>query len=394
MKINAVARLRELKLSPGALLATLYFICMPLSIVPLPGGSSLLKYISILVGGLLILNLFMGKTRLKFNSIHFLLGAYLLYSIGSLFVSKSEGAIVILRGTLETSAIFFLITLKVYNKAESELLIFSWVIVGLMTTAIMLMGSVSLEEGSGRVTMGFGGGNEDPNQLCGYFILPVLFCMEKILLKNRFRVFYMLLLVAMVFVVFRTGSRGGLIAVLAAVLVYAFLALKTTAMNKLKVLLGLIILSLVFVCFFVPRLPEDVKERLSISSLEEDQGSGRLQLWAITIDAIKQSEKGMIFGYGLGSTAVFFANAFSGHGVAHNHWLQLWCDQGFIGMMLFSSMFALGIKDKFKKSPVISVSLFGMLVLSMTLTMYAYYKPFWNTLMMAGMNLRYDEEFE
>ncbi len=392
MKINAVARFRELKLSPGALLATLYFICMPLSIVPLPGGSSLLKYVSILVGGLLILNLFMGKTGLKFNSIHFLLGVYLLYSIGSLFVSKSEGAIVILRGTLETSAIFFLITLKVYNKAESELLIFSWVIVGLMTTAIMLMGSVSLEEGSGRVTMGFGGGSEDPNQLCGYFILPVLFCMEKILLKNRFRFFYMLLLVAMVFVVFRTGSRGGLIAVLAAVLVYAFLALKTSAMNKLKILLGLIILSLVFICFFVPRLPEDVKERLSISSLEEDQGSGRLQLWAITIDAIKQSEQGMIFGYGLGSTAVFFANAFSGHGVAHNHWLQLWCDQGFIGMLLFFSMFALGIKDKFKKSPVISVSLFGMLVLSMTLTMYAYYKPFWNTLMMAGMNLQYDED--
>lgn len=394
MKINAVVRFKELKLSPGALLATLYFICMPLSIVPLPGGSSLLKYISILVGGLLILNLFMGKTRLKFNSIHFLLGVYLLYSIGSLFVSKSEGAIVILRGTLETSAIFFLITLKVYNKAESELLIFSWVIVGLMTTAIMLMGSVSLEEGSGRVTMGFGGGSEDPNQLCGYFILPVLFCMEKILLKNRFRFFYMLLLVAMVFVVFRTGSRGGLIAILAAVLVYAFLAFKASAMNKLKVLLGLIILSLVFICFFVPRLPEDVKERLSISSLEEDKGSGRLQLWAITIDAIKQSEKGMIFGYGLGSTAVFFANAFSGHGVAHNHWLQLWCDQGFIGMLLFSSIFVLGIKNKFKKSPVISVSLFGMLVLSMTLTMYAYYKPFWNTLMMAGMNFRYDEELK
>ncbi len=394
MKINAVARLRELKLSPGALLATLYFICMPLSIVPLPGGSSLLKYISILVGGLLIINLFIGKTRLKFNSIHFLLGVYLLYSIGSLFVSKSEGAIVILRGTLETSAIFFLITLKVYNKAESDLLIFSWVIVGLMTTAIMLMGSVSLEEGSGRVTMGFGGGSEDPNQLCGYFILPVLFCMEKILIKNRFRFFYMLLLVAMVFVVFRTGSRGGLIAILAAVLVYAFLAFKASAMNKLKVLLGLIILSLVFICFFVPRLPEDVKERLSISSLEEDKGSGRLQLWAITIDAIKQSEKGMIFGYGLGSTAVFFANAFSGHGVAHNHWLQLWCDQGFIGMLLFSGIFALGIKNKFKKSPVISVSLFGMLVLSMTLTMYAYYKPFWNTLMMAGMNFRYDEEFK
>ncbi len=394
MKINAVARLRELKLSPGALLATLYFICMPLSIVPLPGGSSLLKYISIFVGGLLIINLFIGKTRLKFNSIHFLLGVYLLYSIGSLFVSKSEGAIVILRGTLETSAIFFLITLKVYNKAESDLLIFSWVIVGLMTTAIMLMGSVSLEEGSGRVTMGFGGGSEDPNQLCGYFILPVLFCMEKILIKNRFRFFYMLLLVAMVFVVFRTGSRGGLIAILAAVLVYAFLAFKASAMNKLKVLLGLIILSLVFICFFVPRLPEDVKERLSISSLEEDKGSGRLQLWAITIDAIKQSEKGMIFGYGLGSTAVFFANAFSGHGVAHNHWLQLWCDQGFIGMLLFSGIFALGIKNKFKKSPVISVSLFGMLVLSMTLTMYAYYKPFWNTLMMAGMNFRYDEEFK
>jgi len=392
LQFKAITKFKEQKISLGALLAALYFICMPFSIVPLPGGSSLLKYISILVGGFLICNLFIGKTRLKFNSIHFLLGIYLLYSIGSLFLLKSEGAIVILRGTIETSAIFFLITLKVYNKRESDLLIYSWVIVGLITTAIMLIGSVSLEEGSGRVTMGIGGGSEDPNQLCGYFILPVLFCIEKIILKTRFRIFYMLLLVAMVFVVFRTGSRGGLIAVLAAVMVYVFFALRTSAVNKVKILLGMIIISLAFLYFFVPMLPEDVKGRLSLSSLEEDQGSGRLQLWTITIDAIKQSEKGMIFGYGLGSTAVFFANAFSGHGVAHNHWLQLWCDQGFIGMMLFFSMFAVGIMCKFKKSPVISVSLFGMLVLSMTLTMYAYYKPFWNILMMAGMNFQYDED--
>ncbi len=392
LQFGATTKLQNEKISMGALLATLYFICMPLSIVPLPGGSSLLKYISIFVGGLLVCILFTGKTRLKFNSIHFLLAIYLLYTIGSLFLSKSEGAIVILRGTIETSAIFFLITLKVYNKKESELLMYSWVIVGLITTAIMLMGSVGLEEGSGRVTMGIGGGNEDPNQLCGYFILPILFCLEKINFKNKFKLFYFLLFVGMMFVVFRTGSRGGLISILAAVLVYTFFALRTSTVNKIKMLIGMIIIALVFSLFLVQTLPEDVRERLSINSLEEDQGSGRLQLWTITIDAIKQSEKGMIFGYGLGSTAVFFANAFSGHGVAHNHWLQLWCDQGLIGMLLFFSIFAVGIICKFKRNPVISISLFGMLVLSMTLTMYAYYKPFWNILMMACMNFPYNDE--
>ena len=391
LQFGVATKLQNERVSIGALLAALYFICMPLSIVPLPGGSSLLKYISIFVGGLLVCNLFTGKVRLKFNSIHFLLAIYLLYSIGSLFLSKSEGAIVILRGTIETSAIFFLITLKVYNKKESELLMYSWVIVGLMTTAIMLMGSVGLEEGSGRVTMGIGGGSEDPNQLCGYFILPILFCIEKMNFKNRFKFFYMLLLVGMVFVVFRTGSRGGLIAVLVAVLVYVFIALRTSTVNKIKMLIGMIIISLVFSLFLVQTLPEDVRERLSINSLEKDQGSGRLQLWMITIDAIKQSEKGIIFGYGLGSTAVFFANAFSGHGVALNHWLQLWCDQGLIGMLLFFSIFAVGIICNFKRNPVISISLFGMLILSMTLTMYAYYKPFWNILMMACMNFPYDD---
>lgn len=385
---TAIAKLEKEKVSVGAILAALYFMCMPLSIVPLPGGFSMLKYVSILVGGFLIGNLFLGTRKMQFNIVHFLLAIYVVYSISSLFFLRDERAVVTLRGTFETSIIFFLVTSRVYNEKEKNLIVYSWLVVGIITTIVMLFATVSLEGTGNRATLGIGGGTEDPNQLCGYFILPVLLCVEKINKKDKLLFFYIALAVTMIYAVFRTGSRGGLIAVLSSVLIYILFASKVSFGSKVKIIIGILLLAVVFVFVVIPLLPADVTERFSVESVAEDKGSGRFDIWAILLGVIFENVNSMFFGHGLESTSLFLANANINNTVAHNHWIQLWCDQGLIGMIIFFSIFVAGIVRVYKQNAAVAISIFGMLFLSMSLTMYAYYKPFWNIIMMAAIDFQ------
>jgi len=376
------------KIRIPALIACFYFMCMPLSIVPMPGDISLLKLLSIFSGMALIAALFLGegKNEFQFNLVHLFMGLYITYSIGSLFLLHDANAWVNLRGIIETSALLYLISIRVYNQREKEVFLYAWVIAGIISVAAMFSGGVELGT-TERLTIGIGGGNEDPNQLCGYFFVPMLVCMDQVIKKNGFKrkIFYLLLMLAMVYVAFTTGSRGGLTAIFATIAVFAFLTVKGVG-NKLKVCLALLIIFSIFFTAFYPLLPESVKERMTIESIMEDRGSGRFDLWNTVYEAITQSERSLIFGHGLGSTTYFLRESLTRSTVAHNHWLQVWCDQGFIGLALFFAVIFCGSVRNLAVNRIIAVSLFGMFVLSMSLTLYASYKPFWNVLMMSAMN--------
>lgn len=373
------------KISPYAFISAFYFMCMPLSIVPMPGGFSLLKYLSIFSGAALILALFLGEEKeLRLNMVHLFLGLYIIYSISSLFLLYDQNAWVNLRGILETTALLFLISIKIYNQREKKLFINAWLIAGIATVAAMFSGGVELGT-TERLTIGIGGGNEDPNQLCGYFFAPILICMDRAAKKSRLRILYVLLMLSMIYVAFTTGSRGGMVALFATMAAYFFTAVKGLG-NRLKILIILLVIFAVFLTVFFPLLPDSVKERMKIESVIEDRGSGRFDLWQIVYSAITDSNTSLVFGYGLGSTTYFLQEAGSYNTVAHNHWLQVWCDQGFIGLLLFCAVMFFGWSRSLANSKIIAVSLLGMLVLSMSLTLYASYKPFWNILMMSAMN--------
>lgn len=373
------------KISISALAAALYFVCMPFSIVPLPIGFSLLKLISAFTGGVLILAFLLGegKDKIRLNTVHLFLALYIIYSIASLFLLYDDLSWSNLRGILETSLLLLFISFREYNEKENELLQFTWVAAGVITVIAMLAGGIELG-GSERLTIDIGGGIEDPNQLCGYFLFPLLICMDKVRGKTKLKIIYLVLILAMIYVSFITGSRGGLAAVFATIGVYSLSAVKGVY-NKLRFLAILLIVFSIFFTVFYPLLPESVTERMKIESMVEDRGSGRLDLWSIVYDAITQSKISLIFGHGLGSTSYFLKKAGSRSTVAHNHWLQIWCDQGFIGLVLFLAVVLAGGFRNISGNKNITISLIGMVVLSMSLTLYAWYKPFWNLLMMSAI---------
>ena len=76
---------------------------------------SLLKLISLVIGGGLLVCLIVGDNTLKLNLVHLFWGLYLSYSVLSLMILHNDMAWETLRGLIETSVIFFLITTRVYN---------------------------------------------------------------------------------------------------------------------------------------------------------------------------------------------------------------------------------------------------------------------------------------
>lgn len=147
------------KIGIAAFLSAAYFICLPLSIVTLPGGMSLLKAVTYVLGAVLVAKLFVGRDRLRLNSVHLFLGLYVVYSLFSWFIIRTDGAYTTLRGILEISLIFVMITSRVYNEREGNFLFNSWIVVGVITTVSVLLGQIlKVESVFGRVSLFIGGG--------------------------------------------------------------------------------------------------------------------------------------------------------------------------------------------------------------------------------------------
>lgn len=382
------------KIGIPALLAALYFLCMPLSIVSF-GGISLLKAVSYLLGLTLTVKLFVGRSRLRLNSMHLFLGIYLVYSIFSWFLSRSETAFAVTRGLMETSLVFVLITANIYNEREEAMLYNCWLIIGVFTMVNVLMGQFFGESsGTGRVTMMLGGAEEDPNQLCGYFIFPMLCCLRK-LKKGQWVKdgIYLVLLGLMGYCVLLTGSRGGLVAVAGTLALYIILAVPGWQ-NRVKAGVAMVLAAAMFWLVVVPLLPQETQERFTLERIEEDQGSGRFVIWEAIADAMVAEDFSMIFGYGFGATEKIIAATGRVNTVAHNHWMQMWADQGLAGVAIFGIFFAFAFVRNLRQRRIISVAILGMLVLSMSLTMYATYKPFWNLLMVAAFSVENISEEE
>jgi len=156
--------------------------------------------------------------------------------------------------------------------------------------------------------------------------------------------------------------------------------------NKLKIIIAVSLVAVIFLFLLLPLFPEGIRERLSVHAVVEDRGSGRFDIWTAIWKAIFESDRSIIFGHGIGSTEKILTEQGFLNTVAHNHWLQLWCDQGIIGVILFALLIIVGFFRERKQMLVISIALIGIVALSMSLTLYANYKVFWNILIMSAMN--------
>ncbi len=371
------------KISIECILACIYFACLPFTVVTTPAGS-LLKVVTFPIAAILMIRLFMGKSELTLNYIHFFYGLYMLYTVGMLVVYSENISVVTTKDMILGYLMLMLITMRIYNSREKELIETAWIAVGLVCIYVCVTSTEVVSEVENRAVVRVFGFEEDQNQFCAYLIMPVLISIKRIFERRKFYPVYIMILLLSFYAVLKTGSRGGLIGVFAGAAIYISIGMKSMR-ARLGVILAAIAVGLIFVSVVMPMLPEDVRARYTIEAVQSDGGSGRFEIWQFLLNYTVQRPERLIRGSGVFSTYSIMRSGGLKNGVAHNAYIQILNDEGMIGLVLFVTVIALCIFRTIKREPHYAAGMVSLLAFSMSLTFYVF-KPYLNIMMLCAMS--------
>lgn len=251
--------------------------------------------------------------------------------------------------------------------------------------AIVSPGQVGSEWVSGRVVPNVMGSQQDPNEFCGYYLLPIAF-MTYFGIKKRNPIFIGFL-IFFFYTVLMTGSRGGLMA--AGV---AFVAALVAAVRneKHKILIGSVaVLSLLMLALnfesILKLLPDAISSRFLPTGASVGTADSRISIWSQLISAILDSNVfQQLFGHGFGTTPL----ANSMHLVAHNVYIELLYDVGILGLLSFVGLLVVACFRALRRGDyVVFASILGESVLIISLSSF-WSKTLWGLLILGFVAIK------
>lgn len=365
-----------------------YLICIFIFFAPLDmilnltGSGTILKFLGMLIIPIIFLEIIIRevKVNLRYYMIFALL--YWIHFGNGLFWSVNPSKTftgLISMGSL--IALFIFMSLRKYNIREYEMIKNSSVF------GIIILSSILIINYSGKFDRGTIVFNEvfvDPNDLAAAFIIPIVFCIDKMRRNGITKILWIFLFISILIMGYGllvTGSRGGVLAVLASIFFYSIFSTELTIKRKLFNFTSMFILILVIYHFIFQFLPRDVKSRLSIEAVKETGGTGRVEIWLDALYYFKNMEPIQMFlGNGLGTFAsIYEKNFFSYHG-PHNIFLQSLLDGGIFGLTIFLILIISIIWYTIKTKNWVGLSiLIGTIVVSLGLETWNK-KFFWNAM--------------
>lgn len=212
--------------------------------------------------------------------------------------------------------------LRVYTNKEFAFLIKSVIVSSWFLIILCILFGARIEDN--RFALMFGEHEYDPNYLCISLVFPILYYIDKIF-SVKFKFKYIINIFVFLFVVFLTGSRGGLLSVIGAIIYYLIITKKLSVKN----IIVISCFAFIVIGCLVPIIEIDVINRLSVSQMVADGGSGRLTIWRSILNGVYTGDlNNQIFGHGIGTSNI--VNVFSNH-AAHNMWIDSISDLGLIG---------------------------------------------------------------
>ena len=364
------------------LLIAIYSAIIPLeNVLATSIGGSVNKYIGLLIMGLIAIHIV--KNNDYKISIHglkaaFLFGGFAILSSVWIAYARSNSYLSMLINMLLLTVVFIQYPLK-----ESEFLFIKnlIIVVGVGLSLLILGGgrAVSINEISGgRMTLVIGGLTVDNNNLALSLCIPVLYSFIFAYKKNKqriVRITYVAITGLMLMALVMTGSRGGLIALVAGVAV--FLTNTENGFKIRNVVLGGIFVAItgIILQYFVSG---DLAERFTLQSVLSNGGTGRVTIWENAIKAFGESNIfRMLIGYGYGSFPDTMKDLFGTYVGSHNDFLGVLLDLGIVGIFLliymWISMFKSSKKnDKYSESALLVIMLIGSLSMELLIK-----KMFW-----------------
>lgn len=358
-------------------LVAFYLLLTPLDFLPIVLGASFSK-IMILIPICCWL-LYLTSIKICFDKYLVVPVLYVIIVMISSFYSYDASVTIqrIVTICLNIAAILVLSTIS-YDLSEINILKKAVVYSGWFTLVLMIFYAKTDLVGGLRLTVAVNGVHQDPNYLTGYLIFPILFYYFDFISNKK----KLSLIKTSIFIIFilLTGSRGGLLALVGALL---FLTFIWSMRNGFSLNSFIKIISVVcgFILFFLIALnflPEEIVMRYNLASVIASGGTGRTEIWNVVRDQYSNfSILNKLFGGGAGTVKIF-----TGGEVAHNLWLESLIEIGLVGSVVFIVFYFIFLKKAYRmKEYVVTASLFGYILMSLSLSLYSY-KPIWNIMLL------------
>lgn len=287
-----------------------------------------MKLLTIPIAGYFAVSWFFYREKLELNIVNLLSFAYLITVVMTLFADRSPVALQYVRGYFETIGLMFLITMRKY--AENEIKAFEITQLTLLGVLITL-GFIGADWYGDRNTMIIFGTTSDPNYFSGFFLLPMAVALKKLRDNKIYTIICAALLALGAYMVFTSGSRGGLLGLAVMIMPYVFINAKGTKQRIIGICTA-IGMAVILWTLVIPILPEDVSSRFSIQKIIKSHVTGRGDIWLSMLNTIKHSSWKLMYGRGIFAYHEMMIDGKLMHVVAHNQFIQSLYNQGIPGI--------------------------------------------------------------
>lgn len=374
------------QISVHCILSCLYFLLLPTTIAVNSAGNSILKLATIPIGLYFLITLFFSNRILQINCVHLALVLYTLLIVVTLFFDADKNSVDTVIGYLLNAALYICLTVIPYNKHELELMENIQILLLIVLNALTLLSNGAED---GRTTLMIMGQTSDPNYFVGFFIFPLTVTLKQ-LVSGKHPLLSLLLIAVSMYSVFLSGSRGGFFAVVATIAGFTLIYPSGVA-KRVWFLIKCFVLLAVLWMILKPILPEKIVERMTIESVLESGGTGRIVIWKSMIQEIIDQPEKLLFGRGTQSLHRLFANGRWNAVVAHNHLIQSVYNLGLVGLISFLLLTGISFFRCCRKRKCVSIAIIGMMALSLSLSFNQTTRTFWNLIAYAAFAFPNDD---
>lgn len=348
----------------------MYLFLTPLSFIGFIPGISFTRMIVFLP--LFVSIFYINRMKLIFDRLIILPITYIFILLLSVFFSIDQSVSAErVFSVAQNIGVILLFSSIQFNKNELKVIKHGIVASGWFTFGLLLLFAEPLGD-TFRISINIGGISQDPNDLVGYIMFSLVFYFSEVFLKRSFKA--ILLLFPFITILLLTGSRGGMISVLFAMVMFIIINSNFSVKYFVNVALVLIFM---FIIFDISKslLPVELITRYSFEFTEFDGGAGRFAIWDSLLNYWKDSSLfRKLFGWGTGTVQ----NYSYGKTVAHNVWIEALLEIGVVGLLaLVVFYFSFFYKAYKEKQFVIFATLCGIIIMTLSLSLYSY-KPLWN----------------
>lgn len=387
-------RSKEITFRLIPILLMLYSALIPLeNVLAASFGGSINKYIGLLIMGLICMHcIYAGVSRVYIPKWMFL---FSFFSFCTMFWSINQNFQIL--SVMLNVVLFTLIVIQYPLTADEK----RWIIIaifvgGIVVSAMMLAGGTFTTINTidrDRMSISIGGLMVDNNNLA----VSLSICCQagfSLLYKRKHTLFIRIMIILGIGIIavgiLRTGSRGGLLALVAGGIV--FLLLSDSGLRPRTIIIGAICI-LLGMYYIQNYMSASLASRFTIAEVVASGGTGRTDIWKHALRLYSESSIGRwLFGYGFGSFPTLMRKAMGVGKAAHNDVVQMLLETGIVGLVLYFKMWMEMAQHAMKKKNAIALALLAVAAVGSLSMEMLIKKMLWLTFLIAILSALDDLE--